>query len=279
MVKFKNIQRLSSVIPVWSTVIIAIITMIKLRQNNASKRLWFYFIITFFVSGIVAGVVNAFVMSGQHLILNILVTGLILAIANLIFVDLQCLCEKESTTAKGTGIGAKLLVGLIGGFLFVVVCISFFCFYFKPTPHIEDTNGPENTNLVTMAHDDIAISQDHYTAFKIHTSNDGSNTNVSERLYKEDDYEECKLKCEKISGIYTLQATKTNCNQLMLEFISQLEKGNMEIVIVVDDQFYASIPVNQEYLITLNDIAGKTVLVKIAAESAKMDAYVKRVPF
>ena len=53
----------------------------------------------------------------------------------------------------------------------------------------------------------------------------------------------------------------------------------MEIVIVVDDQFYASVPVNQESSITLNDIAGKTVLVKIAAESAKMEAYVKRTPF
>jgi hypothetical protein len=57
---------------------------------------------------------------------------------------------------------------------------------------------------------------------------------------------------------------------------SQLEEGNLEIIIVVDGEYYAHVPINQTSSVALSDIAGKTVLVKMAAESAKVSVVVKR---
>lgn len=144
--------------------------------------------------------------------------------------------------------------------------------------HIPDVNSDADTALAVIEPFQIVSSKDDYAAFSKTERYCVPTTNVDGEL-KKNDYQECALISPKISGIKTLQATKTDCNQLTLDVTSRLEEGNMEIVIVVDDQFYASVPVNQEYSITLNDIAGKTVLVKIAAESAKMEAYVKRTPF
>ena len=278
MKNFQKIQILSSVIPFWSTVFVAICSMVELKKNKASPKIWAYYILTFLASGSIVLLVNKFIMSGQHLLLNVLVTGLILAITNIIFVNLQCMSAKTEQPKTRGNTQTYRIIFVVAGVLALIGCIVVLVIYFQPTSHIEDINGADNTELAVIAQDEILSSQDVYTAFSLHTGYDGAKTHVVGKM-KDYDYEECSLSCKKLSGTYTLQATKTDANQLTLDITSQLDEGNMEIVIIVDGELYTSLPVNQEYSITLIDIAGKTILVKIAAESAKMEAYVKRTPF
>ena len=65
MTKFQKIQRISSIIPFWSTIFVAIFTMIKLKRQKASKKLWAYFILTFFVSGSIVYLLNTVIMTGD----------------------------------------------------------------------------------------------------------------------------------------------------------------------------------------------------------------------
>lgn len=50
----------------------------------------------------------------------------------------------------------------------------------------------------------------------------------------------------------------------------------MEIIIMVDNEYYDSVAVNQTHTIVLNDVADKQVVLKIAAESAKLHIAVTR---
>ncbi len=50
----------------------------------------------------------------------------------------------------------------------------------------------------------------------------------------------------------------------------------MEIVVIVDGQYYDHIPINKSSSIVLSNVADKLVVVRIGAESAKMKVTVKR---
>ena len=82
---------------------------------------------------------------------------------------------------------------------------------------------------------------------------------------------------KKFSGIDTLQATQTDSNSMTLTVESTLNSGNMEIIIVIDGEYYQHIPTGSKQTIVLEDIAGKLVLVKMAAESADVRVVVERV--
>ena len=97
MKKFHKFQLALSIIPVVSTVFIAFVTMFVFKKNKAAPKLWLYFCLTFFVSGIVASFVNNEIMTGLHPILNVIVIGLILTIANILLVELQITSAREST--------------------------------------------------------------------------------------------------------------------------------------------------------------------------------------
>ena len=82
--------------------------------------------------------------------------------------------------------------------------------------------------------------------------------------------------CKKISGVKTLHATKSPYDTLTLKFSSQLDAGNLEIVIIVDGEYYCHVPVNQISTVELTNIGNKTVVVKAAAESASLKISVQR---
>ena len=90
------------------------------------------------------------------------------------------------------------------------------------------------------------------------------------------DYDEVEFRCKRISGVKTLQVSKTNEKQLTLEISSLLESGNLEIAIIVDDEICEIIPANTVKSVVLTDIMGKTVCVKVAAESARTEIYILR---
>lgn len=95
MNKFQKLQVYSSIIPVFSTVFIAFVTMFVLRKHKASLKLWFYFYVTFLLFGITSFFVKDVIMSLQYTIPSIVVVGLVLAAANTIFVKLQIICTQE----------------------------------------------------------------------------------------------------------------------------------------------------------------------------------------
>ena len=274
MTKFQKIQKFSSIIPFWSTIFVAIVTMFELKRRMASRKIWFYFIFTFFLSGIAVYLLNTVIMTGQHPLLNVIASGLILAAANVLFVDFQVMSvqaqQPKSTQASPMGIVVCCIVAVIVGIVGLLVAVL------SPDVDIEDTNGSVNTNLAVIDTNEILTSSDHYSAFSSYLSQKGSGTNVTGKL-KDYDYQECVFRCQKISGIMTLQTTKTMCKQITLDFSSQLKEGNMEIVIIVDGEYYDHIPINENYSIVLSDIAGKTIVVKMAAESAKLSISVKRI--
>ena len=74
----------------------------------------------------------------------------------------------------------------------------------------------------------------------------------------------------------TLQATKTAQDNISIEISSELSEGNMEILIMIDNQYYSHVPINQTSTINLSNISEIMVTVQLAAESAKLNVSVKR---
>lgn len=275
MTKFQKIQRISSIIPVWSTFFIAIVTMVELKRRKASVKLWVYFILTFFLFGIVVYLVNTFIMTGQHIVLNIIVSGLILAVANILFVDLQVMSAQPQYNKEETKFNNKKVIYCITAGAVIVGVAVLLSALLAPSVDIEDSNGSENTSLAVIDTNDILSSTNNFSAFSSNASQSGDHTDVVGKL-KKYDYDEVTFRCKKISGIKTLQVTKAISDQMTLEIDSQLDAGNMEIVIIVDGEYYDSVAANKASSIVLTGIIGKTVIVKMAAESAKVNISIKR---
>lgn len=275
MTKFHKLQRISSIIPVWSTFVIVIVTMVELKRRKAPVKLWVYFILTFFLFGIVVCLVNAFIMTGQHIVLNVIVSGLILAIANILFVDFQVMSTQPQCNKGDAKFNKKIVIYCIAAGAVIVGVTIVLSALLAPSVDIEDSNGSENTSLAVIDTKDILSSTNNFSVFSSNVSQSGEHTGVVGKL-KEYDYDEVIFRCEKISGIKTLQVTKATSDQMTLEIDSQLDAGNMEIIIIVDGEYYDSVATNKVNSVVLTDIIDKTVIVKIAAESAKMNISIKR---
>ena len=140
--------------------------------------------------------------------------------------------------------------------------------------HIPDQNGEEDTSLSKLTREELASSRN-FTALNHYTYRDGTRSNASPQ-YKDEDYTTVNYKFGKLSGVTTVHATKTSRQILILRITTGLESGNMEVAVVIDGQYYCSVPLNQTTTITLEDISGKLVLVRVAGESAKGTVSVTR---
>ena len=252
--------------------------MLELKRRKASAKLWFYFVMIFFLSGISGYLVNTFLMTGQLPILNVIVVGLILAIANILFVELQIVAAKNEVKPplkkkpfRKAVLGFCIAIGII-----LIGCVVVFLHvFYAPFQDIEDMNGSENTALAVITTEEILSSTNHYSAFSSSESYKGAQTDVSGKL-KGCDYDQIVFQCQKISGVKTIQLTKTTSDRLTLEISPQLTAGNLEIVITVDNKFYKNVDVNGASSVELSDIANKVVAVKIGAESAAINISITR---
>lgn len=275
MTKFQRFQKISSIIPFYSSIFVFIVTMIELKRKNASIKNWVFFILTFFLSGICVYLLNAFIMTGNYPILQIIASGCLLAIANIICVDIQMKCTQNKTSEKSKKSKKGIVIVCIATSILIISASIFLLISFlTPSINIEDSNG-NDTDLAVITLDEILTTDNHFSAISSHFSNGGQKTNVASDL-EDHDFDEVVFQCERLSGIKTLQATKTECNQLTFHIESTLESGNMEIIIMVDNEYYDSVAVNQTHTIVLNDVADKQVVLKIAAESAELHIAVTR---
>ena len=183
--------------------------------------------------------------------------------------------DNESTQERKKGIpkAAKFVVG-ISVAVIVAIFILVICLISKV--EFADTNGPDNFALNTITREDILESRNNSSAFKSSKKCWGNGTKIRSGIYQEYDYTNVTCSYGKIDGVCVLQATKISENTLTFNINSVVESGNAEIVILIDGEYYCSIDANQNQSITLQGVANKTVLVKLAAESAKMKVDVSR---
>ena len=269
MTKFQKIQKASSVIPYISSVFVFFITMIELKRQKASVKKWLIFYLIFFLSGTTVYFLNSVIMTGKNPVLNFIVCGLVFALANILCVDLQIYGQKPNS--QEFMIEVIILIALAG----FTILISMLRLALRPTVDIEDTNGDINTNVVSIQVDDVLNTKNKYSAFSINTKRTGNQTNASQD-FSDYDFDECSYQCKKMNGILTLQVTKSNQDKLSLHIDSELTKGNLEIFILVDGVLFDRIPANTPTSLTIDGVAAKTVIVRLAAESAAFSVAVNR---
>ena len=177
--------------------------------------------------------------------------------------------ERKDRTVLYACLGA-VAAGIVIGVLFYMFLMTRFSMI-----DVEDVNGPEDTSLATVTAEEVLAAENSYSATMLRSGGIGSRTNVGGRLDEYDsDYR--TVSARKISGVLTIQASNVDADELTLEIDTTLQSGNMEVFILVDGALAQQAEVNKTQIITLTDIAGKDVLVKIGAESAQMEISVKR---
>ena len=214
-------------------------------------------------------------MTGQNLFLNVMVSTLILALFNILSVDIQIHARKYEKKKLIIDIGNVVLVLVISLISLVVGITVLVCSAIIPSMGIEDKNGIYDTHLSVIDEFEILSTVNHYSALGRYMSVDGAKTNVSGKLNKFD-YDEILFSCQKIDGVITLQATKTKQDEVKLEIITQSKMGNLEIAVIVDNQIFETIMANESKTIVLNEVTDKTILVKLAGESANADISIRR---
>lgn len=177
--------------------------------------------------------------------------------------------ETEKGIPKSVKLALCISIPVMIAIFVLVICLI-------PKVEFADTNGPDNFTLNTITREDILKSRSSSSAFKSSKKYWGSGTKIRSGIYQEYDYTNVTCSYGKIDGVCVLQATKITGNTLTLNINSVVESGNAEIVILVDGEYYCSVDVNQNQSITLQGVADKIVLVKLAAESAKIKVDVSR---
>lgn len=274
MTKFQKAQKLSSIIPYFSSFIVFIVTMFELKRKKASTKVWIFFALIFFLAGSVVYALNLLILIQLHPFLSFLISGLILAPANLLCVDLQVKCAQTENPPKPSSMNKTTMIICIsiGALLVVIILIAMFL---SPSIEIADSNGENDTSLAVLTMDDLLSDKDNYSAYFTHYSYSGSETNVN-GILEEMDRDVCRYSAKKISGTITLQATKTTNDSMTLEITSDLTVGNAEIIVMIDGEYYSHIATNKTDTIVLEKISGKLVIVRMGTESAAISVSVKR---
>ena len=276
MTKFQKIQLYFSIVPGLSSALVFFTTMYELKRRRATAKEWLKFMAIFFGFGILASVWNAFVMTGENPILNLAVFTIIMAFANYLCIRLQMSCASRSETQERQHKNIQKYAFIAGGVMaFIAIAAAIIIVATSGVEHIEDTNGPENTSLSAISKEEFVSGKNLYTANHCGFSEKGNQTNVSGTL-KNQDYDRCSMYSKKFSGIYTLQATQTDAHSMTLIIESTINSGNMEIIIVIDGEYYQHVTIGGKQTIALEDVAGKLLLVKMAAESADISVAVER---
>lgn len=145
----------------------------------------------------------------------------------------------------------------------------------KPYHEMEDTNGPADTSLAIITEEELIAGNMGGYGYKSVSSGHGDSTEVTGE-FSDVDYEKRSCRWEKTSGGWTVHSSKIESGTLILDISSELTTGNAEIIILVDGQYYTHVPVGNKQTVVLDDVAGKTVLVRIGCEAAQFKITVER---
>ena len=114
---------------------------------------------------------------------------------------------------------------------------------------IEDTNGEEDTSLVTLTDDDIINGSSSISYVSVQHRSDGK----------------ASLSVDTFSGVKEVDTIKFD-SDAVFDINVKLDKGNLAVVLIKNDEIVHRIPVNEETKITLEKDV-KYYLV-VAGESA-----------
>ena len=179
------------------------------------------------------------------------------------------ICESQKGISKEVKLALCISIPVIVAIFVLVICLL-------PKIEYTDTNGPDNFALNTITREEIlGLNQKHSASQEVKKLW-GAGTNIRSGIYQEYDCDNVTCSYGRIDGIAILQVTKVSSNTLTLNINSVIEEGNAEIVILIDGEYYCSVDVNQNKVITLQGVANKTIIVKLAAESAKMKVDISR---
>lgn len=278
MNKFQKIQKWCSFVPCVSTVFIVIVTMLTMKRHHASPKQWLKVVLIFFASMLVASFVSTFLMTGQHMLLTLIVNTLILAIPNLLYVDIQSRCTSQTLEQSKPASKKPILIGgiVLSAVMSAVVLGVFIYSLVTPGYTVEDINGVEDSSLAVITLEEIVSKKEYYSSKKVSYGTDGDDSDITGNL-DQYDYDECRYTVALFSGIKIIQATKTDSDTLTLKFSTERQSGNLEIVVIVDGEYYCHVDATGTQSVTLAGVSGKTILVKVAGESAQFKITVDRV--
>ena len=140
---------------------------------------------------------------------------------------------------------------------------------------LTDLNGATDFSLTTLTLENILDEWYGYTMFASGSYGEGNSTNVDHE-WEDEDRDSRSMHAQSFSGVTVLQATKTDRETLTMDITSTVESGNFRIVITVDSAYYCDVEINETTQVVLKDVQNKTVLIKLAGESAKFRAEVSR---
>ena len=141
---------------------------------------------------------------------------------------------------------------------------------------IVDENGANDFSLNTLTKEDIINKIDDCTKLAFGKGGDGKRTNITEKQLLESDYDKVNMYAKQFSGVEVVQATKCSSSIVHLDITSTVEEGNFVIIIQIDGAIYEEIEANSTKTVKLEDINEKTILVKIAGESASYNITINR---
>ncbi len=281
MTRFQKFQIYCGIfLPLFGSVIVFFATMFELVKKKAGLKYWGYLFLIFFGFGLLATLVPNFLMSSETPLLQFLqflVTALIMLGANVACVYLQCKCPAgdvgfwEKIPVKWIVLGAVVLAVMVGAFTIVGTLFGEMLTY-------EDLNGAEDASLNTIT-SEMVLENNRSSTLMSHKGHDGNSTKA-EYPFKEYDWDECRFGAKQMHGVMTLQATKIDTDRLTIKISSELKSGNAEFFVIIDGQITervpASMPDGKLFILELENIAGKTVVVKLAGESAEIEVKLLR---
>ena len=276
MKKFYTTQKWISAIPVLSSVIIYIFTVIELIRRRAPKSYWIKFISITILTPTVCVLTLFFVLSGSNYMLSIICGILILAVGNLLCIYLQEKCALDKCDIYSEPIPRYFLIVIlcVSGFFVFIAAITLALIGIETPARYSDINGAENGNLAVI--DDAQLEAEaSYSALLFSESRSGDSTNA-EWPYEKCDFDLCRYSSKRLDGVMNAQATYTDKAAVNLQIDSALNSGNMEIFILIDGKIYASVPVGSVEEIQIDNATDKLILVRVAAECADMSVSISR---
>lgn len=270
---FQKIQLYSSVIPYFSTLFVLIATVVELKNKKTSWIGWICLFLIIAIALFIYSAVSTVLSYDEFPVGNTVAALIIFAVANTALVFLQLFSHNLTVIKNHHNYVTVAMIAICAIFIITAVAIIINKTISAPS-HIEDINGLDN-HLASITMEEIATTRGVGTATMGGEGGHG-NKSLVDGDYAIYDYDSYSLKWKKMSGVFTLQATKVETDTLTLSVDSLLTSGNAEILIFIDDQYYKHIPVGEDQQIVLESISGKTVVVKLAAESAEIELSISR---
>ncbi len=288
MTRFQKFQLLTSVIPIFSTILISGITYIKLKKLKARIKL----LLAIFITFVIATFLNALLLQVNVPYLNLIIISISFTFLNFYLIQLQIKTEKGEQETQDKKQRTYFIdnfisrflhhkkILIIGGLsLFIVILIIFLSWRISKGVKdiIHDANGVDNYNLnsISLEQIDATVQQD-YIAFITGSGGDGKQSNIEDVQLKEVDYSETRFNAKSLNGVRIANILNTEKDNVTYTIDSSVKSGNCQIFIYVDNKLYCEAKINDVVQVEVRDITNKNVFVKVAGEDAEITLKVKR---